>query len=277
MDPQSSRGWQKKVERMSIKKSQKIVCVIPARLASTRFPRKMLSLIAGRPLLQWVWEAAQKVAQFDEVVFAVDAQETADLIASFGGTYHLTSPACPAGTHRLVELCITKKIEADIWVNWQGDEPFIIPSMISELLQSIDTDTADMWTLKKLITNPEEIHASRIAKVVSDVRGNALYFSRAPIPFSRDEQDLMQLIQKKIYYKHVGLYAYTTQALQAIATMPSTPLETTEQLEMLQFLAHGLTIKLHETEHDVFGIDFFEDLAKAEVRAQKLNNQPISA
>lgn len=258
---------------MSIKTSKRIVCVIPARLASTRFPRKMLSTIAGRPLLQWVWEAAHNVDLFDDIVFAVDAQETADVIISFGGRYHMTSPACKAGTHRLVELCVTKKIEADIWVNWQGDEPFIVPSMIADLLQSIDTDSADMWTLKKLITNPEEIYASRIAKIVSDIRGNALYFSRAPIPFSRDESNGDVLIQKKIYYKHVGLYAYTSKALEAIATMSSTVLEDTEQLEMLQFLAHGFTIRLHETDQEVFGIDFVDDLAKAEVRAQGYNNQ----
>lgn len=254
-----------------MKTAKRIVCVIPARLAATRFPRKMLTNIAGRPLLSWVWEAAKKVDLFDDVFFAVDSDEIADVIKSFGGKFFMTDLACKSGTDRLVELCLQDKIQADIWVNWQGDEPFISSDMIASLLQSIDDNAGtDMWTLKKLITKPEDIFSAKIAKVVCDTQGNALYFSRAPIPFFRDETNPEVLVQQKNYYKHVGLYAYTTQALHKIAAMGSSILEDAEKLEQLRFLAYGLKIRLHETDKEVFGIDTPEDLINAQLRAQGL-------
>lgn len=261
-------------------KTKRIVCVIPARLASTRFPRKMLASIADRPLLAWVWEAAKNVDLFDDVVFAIDSEQTAQIIESFGGKYFMTSPECKSGTDRLVELCMNEKIKADIWVNWQGDEPFIVPSMISDLLQTIDADGIDMWTLKKLITKSEDIFSPKIAKVVCSANGNALYFSRAPIPCFRDETDPEVLVKEKMYYKHVGIYAYTTQALRKIAGMNASALEDAEKLEQLRLLDYGFLIRLHETDQEVFGIDTPEDLVNAEARVQgmlnKKTNQRIS-
>jgi len=244
--------------------TKRVVCVIPARLASTRFPQKALALLAGKPLLQWIWEAATSIDLFDEVTFAVDAQEIADVIKSFGGRYQMTSVACKSGTDRLVELAIQGKLKADVWVNWQGDEPFIHRAMIETLLQSIDRDDAECWTLVKRITNPEDITSPKVAKVVWDKQGLALYFSRAPIPFFRDERDLNVLVTKNSYYKHVGLYAYSSQALKKIATMGDSILEDAEKLEQLRFLDYGLRFKVHETDQEVFGIDTPEDLAKAE-------------
>lgn len=250
---------------------KRIVCVIPARLASTRFPQKMIATLAGRPLLAWVWQAAQQVALFDDVVFAIDAQETADIISSFGGRYVMTDPACQSGTDRLVELFINKKIDADIIVNWQGDEPFITPDMINTLLQTCNNPLEEMWTLKKLIQKPDQIFAPNTAKVICDPTGHAIYFSRAPIPFFRDERDPAVLVAKKAYYKHVGLYAYTGQALKKIATMGNSALEDAEKLEMLRFLEHGMRIRMHETDREVFGIDTPADLAQAELHIQTKN------
>jgi 3-deoxy-D-manno-octulosonate cytidylyltransferase len=253
-----------------MKNQKRIVCVIPARLESTRFPRKVLAMLSGKPLLEWVWQAAQKVTLFDDVVFAVDSPLTAQLVADFGGKYFMTSPDCKCGTDRLVELWQSGRVSADIWVNWQGDEPFVNACMIEDLLQTVDDERVHMWTLRKCIQNAQDIFSLHIAKVVCDKNGHTMYFSRSPIPCFRDEVDPEVLVNKKIYYKHVGLYAFTTQALQMISCMGSSDLEDAEKLEQLRFLDHGLCIKAHKTEYEVFGIDLPQDLSKAEKHLQEL-------
>ncbi|MFA5305888.1 MAG: 3-deoxy-manno-octulosonate cytidylyltransferase [Candidatus Babeliales bacterium] len=247
-------------------KQKKIVCVIPARLDSVRFPRKIIAPLQGRPLLAWVWDAVTRCSIFNEVLFAIDSLESAAVIESFGGRYVMTSATCKSGTDRLVELCTSGKITADVWVNWQGDEPFVNEMMIASLLATSDQTNQEMWTLKKLITDPQEIHSPKVAKVVCNAYGQAIYFSRAAIPFFRDEQDPLKLVAKQTYFKHVGLYAYTSQALHKIATMGKSSLEDAEKLEQLRFLEYGLRIQVHETTHDVFGIDTPEDLLRAERR-----------
>jgi len=235
----------------------KIVCIIPARLESTRFPRKILKNLAGKPILQWSWEAASRVGKFDSVVFAIDAQETAELIESFGGSYIMTSKDCASGTDRLVELSRQGKIEADIWVNWQADEPFISGDMIGRLLSTCDERDADVWTLKKRIKSEKDVMSPNIVKLVCDVNDYALYFSRSAIPFYRDEQE-------RVFYKHIGLYAYTSEALKKISLLRESDLEIAERLEHLRFLQYGLKIKVHETNEEVVGIDTREDLLRAE-------------
>ena len=240
--------------------SQKIVCVIPARLASTRFPGKVLKSINNKPLLSWVWHAANATQLFDEVVFAIDSLWTADLIESFGGKYLMTSDECKNGTERLIELMNSNKIQADIWVNWQGDEPFITTTMIKDLLQSCATNDADIWSLCKKIEHTDEIASMHVAKVVRDHYNNALYYSRSVIPCYRDTRP----DELKNYYKAIGLYAFTNAALKKIATLPMVEIEEAEQLEQLRWLYYGLKIKTHETSVDVFGIDLPEHIQKAE-------------
>ncbi|MBS0649944.1 MAG: 3-deoxy-manno-octulosonate cytidylyltransferase [Verrucomicrobia bacterium] len=240
--------------------SKKIVCVIPARLKSTRFPKKMLSMLAGKPLLQWVWEKASAISLFDEVAFAVDAEETARLIDRFHGKHIMTSEQCPSGTDRLVELMRRNLVDADIWVNWQGDEPFINEEMIQDLLQTCETDGSDVWTLKKKIEKMEMAHSPHVAKVVCDHRGFALYFSRSMIPYYRDASPG----EHKLFFKHIGMYAYTREALQKISQLKPCEIELAEQLEQLRFLYNNLKIRVHETQHEVFGIDLPEHLAAAE-------------
>lgn len=251
---------------------KKVACIIPARLKSTRFPKKMLCMLNHKPLLQWVWESAKSVSLFDEVAFAVDAEETAQLISGFGGKYFMTAESCPSGTDRLAELLEKKAIDADIWVNWQGDEPFISEPMIRDLLQSCGKEESDLWTLKKRITKSEEVSSPQFAKIVCDRSGFALYFSRSAIPFYRDVADFKQ----QVYYKHVGLYAYTREALRKISTLQPCPIETAEQLEQLRFLYNNLRIRVHETEYEVFGIDLPEHLAKAEAHMEKLSPRVLS-
>ncbi|MGC1879560.1 MAG: 3-deoxy-manno-octulosonate cytidylyltransferase [Rhabdochlamydiaceae bacterium] len=247
---------------------KKITCVIPARLKSTRFPRKMLAMLKDRPLLQWVWNSACKVPFFDDVVFAIDAEETARLIRSFGGKYLMTSESCMNGTERLIELLEKGLVDADIWVNWQGDEPFIHEQMIRDLLQSCDDEESDVWTLKKKITKMEEVTSPQFAKIVCDHQGYALCFSRSQIPYYRDETDPSQ----KIFYKHVGLYAFTSGSLRKISRIEPCAIEVAEQLEQLRFLYHNLRIRVHETQYEVFGIDLPEHLALAEAHIEKITS-----
>ncbi len=239
---------------------KKIACIIPARLKSTRFPQKMLSSLKGKPLLQWVWERATQVKLFDEIAFAIDSEEVKEIVESFNGKYFMTSEHCPSGTDRLVEVIQNKWIDADIWVNWQGDEPFIHSHMIDDLLQSVEETPSDIWTLKKKISKLEEIQSPHIAKVVCDTRGFALYFSRSVIPHYRD----LSPGEHKLFFKHIGMYAFTREALQKISTLNPCEIELAEQLEQLRFLYHNLRIQVHETQHEAFGIDLPEHIALAE-------------
>ena len=234
----------------------KVICVIPARLKSRRFPEKVLKRLGPKPLLQYVFEAAQKCSQFDDIFFAVDHEKTKQLVHSFRAQALMTKSDCMSGTDRLIELMLSKRMTGDIWVNWQADEPFINQQMIDDLLQSVASSQSDVWTLKKKITKQEDIEDSNQVKVVTDLKGKALYFSRFPIPYSH--------FGYFDYYKHIGLYAFTTKALEKIKKIPiSTPLEKAEKLEQLRFLEGGLTIEVHETTHETIGIDVPEDLGKA--------------
>lgn len=249
-------------------KGKKIVCIIPARLASTRFPEKMLQNLGGKPLLQWVWDAARSVSIFDECHFAIDDVKIAKLLDAFQASWYMTSVSAECGTDRLVELMQREVVAADVWVNWQGDEPFINSAMIQDLLQSVDDQEVDIWTLKKLITQKEQIKSPGYAKVVSDIQGNALYFSRSPIPFYRDVD-----LESGIFFKHIGIYAFTNKALQMMPKMSKNSLEDAEKLEQLRFLEHGFKIRLHETLFEVKGIDTPQDLHVAETLLLAKNNQ----
>lgn len=238
-------------------KGKHIVCVVPARLHSSRFPKKVLKSLGGKPLLQWVYEGACACDLFDEIVFAVDALETQQLVESFGAVALMTSEQCLNGTERMIEVKKKYSIQGDIWVNWQGDEPLIKPPLILDLLQSIDVAQRDVWTLRKHITEIHELQDPNVVKVVVDHKDRALYFSRHAIPYSRNDASNM-------WYKHIGIYAFTTEALDTIAQLSPCPLETSEALEQLRFLYYGMQIAAHETLSTTIGIDLPEHLAWAE-------------
>jgi 3-deoxy-manno-octulosonate cytidylyltransferase (CMP-KDO synthetase) len=233
----------------------KVTCVIPARLSSTRLPKKVLALLHGKPLLQWVVEAAKEIPLFSEIVVATDHADVEALAQDLDVPCYLTSPECISGTERLIELKRSGKVTADIWVNWQGDEPFITQEMIGQLLQTAPDDFISIWTLRKKISDTRSIHSPDVVKVVCDEEGKALYFSRAPIPFPREGHSH--------FYKHIGLYAFTDEALYQISDLPPTALELSEKLEQLRFLGHGLPIRVHETFTDPLGINTPEELAMA--------------
>jgi len=232
----------------------RILGVIPARLASTRLPRKVLREIAGRPMLAWVYEAARACDQLDEVVVAADSEEVASLCGRNGWLCHLTSPDLPSGTDRV--HAVAQRHDAAVYVNIQGDEPLLTPGHISALLEPFGLSHVDVTTLKVHRT-PENIGNPNAVKVVTALDGRALYFSRATIPFDRDGIGAE-------YWKHIGLYAYRKSALDRFAALPPSPLEVTERLEQLRMLENGFNLYVAETKLDTIGVDTEADLERVE-------------
>ena len=231
-----------------------ILGVIPARLASTRLPRKVLREIAGRPLLAWVVEAARACPQLDRVLVATDAEEVVALCRKHGFPVELTSPDLPSGTDRV--HAVAQLHDADIYVNIQGDEPLLRPEHIAALLHPFTHAHVDVSTLKVRCT-PENIANPNAVKVVTAADGRALYFSRATIPYDRDGTS-------PLYWKHIGLYAYRKAALNLFPSLPPSQLERTERLEQLRFLENGLQVYVEPTAHDTIGVDTEEDLCLVE-------------
>jgi 3-deoxy-manno-octulosonate cytidylyltransferase (CMP-KDO synthetase) len=202
----------------------------------------------------WSYIAAKKIEIFDEVYIAVDDVVIQKMVESFGAKALFTSKECLNGTERLIEAKKNYELNADIFVNWQADEPFIEEEMIRDLLQGCRKE-GSIWTLKKEIRG-EEVYRSDVVKVVTDRHDKSLYFSRSPIPFDRDQTF-------PIYYKHIGLYAYTKEALNQISSFGETPLSRSENLEQLVWLEEGLSIYAYTTEGSSIGIDTKEDLLEA--------------
>lgn len=230
-----------------------VLCIIPARYASTRLPGKPLKLIAGKPMIEHVYRQAAKAELPCEVVVAVDDKRVYDAVEGFGGKAVMTREDHPNGTSRLAEVA-EKYPDIDVVVNVQGDEPMIPPEIIDNLAQVFaDEKDVDMATMKVLMKEEEYGDPSAV-KVVTDARGNALYFSRSLIPYPRNKSDRSKV------YKHVGIYAYTREFLLQYAKMPSTPLEETESLEQLRVLESGHKIKVLESDFQGVGVDTQEDL-----------------
>jgi 3-deoxy-manno-octulosonate cytidylyltransferase (CMP-KDO synthetase) len=234
----------------------RILGVIPARLASTRLPKKVLREIAGRPLLAWVIDAARACPQFDQIIVAADSDEVATLCHRLNVAVELTSPSLPSGTDRL--HAVAQIHDADIYVNIQGDEPLLDPAHIAALLRPFARPTVNITTLKVLCT-PENIANPNAVKVVTAADGRALYFSRATIPCHRDAAD-----PAPEYWKHIGLYAYRRAVLELFPTLPPSELERAERLEQLRFLEAGHAIYVERTDRDTIGVDSEADLVEVE-------------
>jgi 3-deoxy-manno-octulosonate cytidylyltransferase (CMP-KDO synthetase) len=238
--------------------------VIPARLASSRLPRKVLREIAGRPLLAWVVDAARACPQLDQVLVATDSDEVIAFCERLGFPVQLTSSDLPSGTDRV--HAVAQQIDAEIYVNVQGDEPLLRPEHIAALLRPFAQPHVDVTTLKVRCT-PENIANPNAVKVVTAADGRALYFSRAAIPYHRDPAD-----PGPQYWKHIGLYAYRRAALNRFPTLPASQLERSERLEQLRFLENGLALYVEPTEHDTIGVDTEADLHAVE---QILRARPV--
>ena len=236
----------------------RVAGVIPARLASSRLPRKVLRTLLGEPLLAWVYRAARACAELDEVVVAADSVEVQQLCQRNGWPCVLTSPDLPSGTDRLFTVSQVEPWSGfDLYVNIQGDEPLLLPEHITALLAPFSVPTIDATTLKVRCAS-ENIANPNAVKVVCANDGRALYFSRAAIPFDRDGTGLAR------YWKHLGLYAYRRNALQRFAALAPTELEHAERLEQLRLLENGIALYVAETAHDTIGVDTEEDLARVE-------------
>ena len=244
----------------------RILGVIPARLHSHRLPRKVLREVAGKPLLAWVYEAALACTQLHEIVIAVDSEEVADLCRRNAWPYRMTSPSLPSGTDRL--HAVAQEMPADIYVNIQGDEPLFKPSHMTALLTPFGSSTVDVSTLK-IVCTADEVNNPNAVKVVSALDGRALYFSRAPIPFDRDQTS------STLPFKHLGLYAYRRAALQRFAALPPGTLEQIERLEQLRLLEHGLSLYVQEVTEPTSGVDTEDDLRRVEALLRQRQSKAL--
>jgi 3-deoxy-manno-octulosonate cytidylyltransferase (CMP-KDO synthetase) len=232
----------------------RVVGIIPARYASTRFEGKPLADLAGKPMIQHVYERSRRAACLDDLLVATDDERIFQAVRSFGGKAVMTSPDHATGTDRLAEVC--ESLDADIVVNVQGDEPLIEPAAIEQAAQPLIADASIvMGTLMNEIASEEELLNPNVVKVVVDKDGFALYFSRSPLPYPRPGT-----WGKATYYRHIGLYVYRREFLMTYARLPQTPLEKQEKLEQLRALEHGYRIRVVLTEHRSIGVDTPEDL-----------------
>lgn len=233
--------------------------VIPARYGSTRLEGKVIADILGKPLIQHVYEKAKQARLLDDLIVAADDDRVFNKVKEFGGKVVFTAPKQPTGTDRIAE--VVNPIDVRVVVNIQGDEPLVRPKMIDDLARVLLEDKSlVMATLIKKIENPKDIENPNVVKVAVDKEGFALYFSRAPIPYIRGQAP--EDTKTSVYYKHIGLYAYTKDFLFTFTNLPSGQLESLEKLEQLRALENGYKIKCVETEFDTIGVDTPEDLEK---------------
>jgi len=234
----------------------KTVAVIPARYGSTRFPGKPLAKINGVSMIERVYRNVCTSKAIHEVWVATDDKRIEQAVLAFGGNCLMTSDQHQTGTDRIAEAM--EKLEADLVINVQGDEPLIQGDVLDLLIQPfLREPELQMATLKTKIKNTEDIENPNVVKVITDRNGNAIYFSRSPIPYNRDGLDVQ-------YYKHIGVYAYRTAFLRQYVGMPRTSLELAESLEQLRAVEHGVRIRVIETDLQLLGVDTPEDIKRVE-------------
>jgi 3-deoxy-manno-octulosonate cytidylyltransferase (CMP-KDO synthetase) len=239
--------------------SMKVAAIIPSRFASTRFQGKPLALIAGKSMIQWVYEAASRAPSIDVVAVATDDNRISDAVADFGGRVVMTDAGHRSGTDRVAEAAHKLGlVSGDIVINVQGDQPLMDPRCLEQVVEPLVAKPAlGMSTLAYTIADPKEYLNPKDVKVVMDQKGNALYFSRAPIPFGRDDQNHNS-------YKHLGIYAYTLTFLDIFNALPVGRLEQIEKLEQLRALEFGYPIRVVVTPYDSPEVDLPEDIERME-------------
>ena len=235
----------------------KSVIVIPARYGATRFPGKSLARIQGRPMIQWVWEAACRSRLTEQVIVATDDERIADTASKFGADVVMTKKSHRSGTDRMAEVAV--KISAQLYVNVQGDEPLLPASVVDDLIRAMmENPRIPIGTLGHRIESQEEWRSPEVVKVVCNRHREALYFSRSPLPFLRTFNSKVRLL------RHVGIYAFRARALATFVALKPSPLELAESLEQLRALENGLDIQLIETKYRCLGVDTPADLARVE-------------
>jgi len=258
---------------------QKAIAVIPARYNSTRLPGKPLAYLREKPLIQHVYENVSVSKLIDAVFVATDDKRIFDTVNGFGGRAIMTSPEHTCGTDRITEA--VRDIECDIVVNIQGDEPLIHPEMVDNVIELMKDQRVSIGTLAKMTSNAEEIFSPDVVKVVMDNEGFAMYFSRSPIPYYKNEWELDDSrfsplrvacgdkiqdsrLKTTYCYKHIGIYAYRKDVLLRFSKLPLAKLEKIEKLEQLRALENGFKIKVKETEFETIGVDTPQDLKRVE-------------
>ena len=239
--------------------------VIPARFGAQRFPGKPLALIAGKTLVQRVFEQAAKAQRLDKVIVATENTRILEAVEAFGGDAMLTSPECATGTDRVAE--VARAYDCDLVLNIQGDEPLMRPEMIDQLVEGMQSDPkCVMGTLARKLESTANLDNPNVVKVALAQNGNALYFSRSRVPFVRDARsgDSQEWLTLARFYKHLGIYAFRREFLLKFVELPHGELERTEKLEQLRALENGFSIKVLITPHDSIGVDRPEDVELVE-------------
>lgn len=237
----------------------KILCVIPSRISSTRLPRKPLLLVQGKPMVQMVYENACRCKILSKVVVATDSEEIVSVIKNCGGNVELTSSCLQTGSDRVAAVA-EKYPEMEIVINLQGDEPFVQPKMLEQLVTPyLAGDQPEMTTLAYSLDKQKDYNNVGVVKVITDLKGNALYFSRAPIPYFKEP-----LAVNLPVYHHIGLYAFRRDFLLQYTQLPKTPLEIAESLEQLRALEHGYRIQVCLISEKTLEINTPEELAQAQ-------------
>jgi 3-deoxy-manno-octulosonate cytidylyltransferase (CMP-KDO synthetase) len=240
----------------------KFICVIPARYGSTRFPGKPLARIAGSPMIEWVYQRAAQVKIFEKVIVATDDPRILQAVRDFGGQAELTPAELPSGTDRVAYLA--RKTNSDVYVNVQGDEPLIAPQLLVDVCAPYSDPAVLMTTAVSKINSVKELTDPNLVRVALDKDGNALYFSRAVIPYLRDETDIKQWFKRHIFYKHIGIYTYRRDFLLQLSDLPQGGLERAERLEQLRVLENGFKIRTVLTAYNSLCVDTPEDLDQVE-------------
>ena len=231
--------------------------VIPARYGATRFPGKPLAMIAGKPLIQRVYEQARKAKWLRQLIIATDDERISAAALAFGAEVRMTSPDHRSGTERVAE--VAERLDTPIIINIQGDEPLLQGQMIDDLIQALQDDSISMATLVSKVTDMDRIHDQDIVKVVADKNGKALYFSRAPLPFRSADY----------FNQHIGIYGYQREFLMKFRTLPVSRLEACEGLEQLRALENGYTIQIIPTPYQALSVDTPQDIMAVEKFIQK--------
>lgn len=240
----------------------KIIGIIPARYASTRFPGKPLVEIMGKSMIRRVYEQASKAKRLSKVIVATDDKRIYDHVKEFGGNVIMTSPSHESGTDRIAEVMETEMFYGwNVAINIQGDEPFIDPSQIDLVAGCFDQGDVQIATLAIPLKDTEELFSENVPKVVMSKYGDALYFSRNPVPFFRGIPK-EEWVSRHRYYKHIGIYAFRTGVLRKLTEMERSPLEKAESLEQLRWMENGYRIKVQLTEHESVSVDVPSDLDK---------------
>jgi 3-deoxy-manno-octulosonate cytidylyltransferase (CMP-KDO synthetase) len=241
----------------------KTIAIIPARYASSRFEGKPLALLNGKPMVMWVYEAVKQSQLFDKVVVATDDSRIFDTVQAMNGVAMMTSESHSCGTQRCEEVVQTLSSLGEVYdvvVNVQGDEPLINKEQLELILSCFDSDRVEIATLSKIINEEKDVTDSNVVKVVAS-KGRALYFSRSPIPFTRDIS-LSQALEKGVFRKHIGIYAYRFDVLKEIVRLEKGDLEILENLEQLRWLENGFEIRIKDTCFESIGVDTPEDLKR---------------